>query len=225
MPSSETRWCATIRSVRSGASVADGIRVGGRHLEREIGPADAGELGGEHEQVGPVRQRRERPGEAQREVERRRRARRRRRRVDHRVLEAEQHARIDLEREVEVDRALATLLGMEVDLPGLAQRVALDEVTLVVHVEAVLDRVILQVGDEAGDVDDRHVSGERTERARQRGHRVVARVLPAGIERVDMPKNPWIMPSYAPISTAHARGARARRRTPRPGRAAGRTRR
>ena len=76
---------------------------------------------------------------------------------DHRVLEAEQHPRVDLEREVEVDRALAALFGVEVDLPRLAQRVALDEVPLVVHVEAVLDGVVLQIGDEAGDVDDCHV--------------------------------------------------------------------
>ena len=67
-------------------------------------------------------------------------------------------ARLDLEREVEVERAIAPLLGMQVDLPRLAQRVRLDEVALVVHVEAMVDRVILEIGDEAGDVDDRHVS-------------------------------------------------------------------
>ena len=77
--------------------------------------------------------------------------------VDHRVLEAEQHPRVDLEREVEVDGTLAPLLGVEVDLPGLAQRVALDEVPLVVDVEPVLDRVVLEVGDEARDVDDCHL--------------------------------------------------------------------
>ena len=96
---------------------------------------------------------------------------------DHRVLEAEQHPRVDLEREVEVDRALAPLLGVEVDLPVLAQRVALDEVPLVVHVEAVLDRVVLEIGDEAGDVDDCHAVLRRTERAAQRGDRVVERDL------------------------------------------------
>src|SRR6185295_11706588 len=63
---------------------------------------------------------------------------------------------IDLEREVQVDRALAPLFGVHVDLPGLAQRVALDEVPLVVDVESVLDRVVLEVGDEACDVDDGH---------------------------------------------------------------------
>ena len=57
---------------------------------------------------------------------------------------------------MQVERAAARLLGMEVDLPGLAQRVGLDEVALVVHVEAVVDGVILELGDEAGDVDDGH---------------------------------------------------------------------
>ena len=114
--------------------------------------------------------------------------------VDHRVLEAEQHARVDLQREVEVDRAFAPLLGMEVDLPRLAQRIALDEVALVVHVEAVLDRVILQVGDEAGDVEDCHLV-ERTERLRRArrdlSHRDACRrrASPASA------KNAWIIPS------------------------------
>ena len=63
---------------------------------------------------------------------------------------------IDLEREVEVDRAVAGLLGMQVDLPQLAQRVGLDEMALVVDVEAVVDGVALQLGDESGDIDDGH---------------------------------------------------------------------
>ncbi len=53
---------------------------------------------------------------------------------------------------------------MEVDLPGLAQRVGLDEVALVVHVEPVVDGVILQVGDEAGHVDDGHEHKPATSR-------------------------------------------------------------
>src|SRR4249919_3067339 len=99
---------------------------------------------------------------------------------DHGVLEAEQHPRVDLEREVEVDRAFTALLGMEVDLPRLAQRIALDEMTLVVHVKTVLDGVVLEVGYESRDVDDCHSAGERTERATQRSpdevHRVATRV-------------------------------------------------
>ena len=76
-PSGGRRCAACARARRS----TDGIRVGGRHLDRQVRPADAGELGREHEQVGPVRQRRQRPREAEREVEvvvglaRRRRAR------------------------------------------------------------------------------------------------------------------------------------------------------
>jgi hypothetical protein len=48
---------------------------------------------------------------------------------------------------------------VQIDFPGLAQRVALDEMPLVVHVKAVLDRVILQIGDESGDVEDCHQAG------------------------------------------------------------------
>ena len=72
------------------------------------------------------------------------------------VLEGQQHPRLDFEREVQVERAVAALLGMEVDLPRLAQRVRLDEVALVVHVEAVVDGVVLELGDIAGDVDGGH---------------------------------------------------------------------
>ena len=57
---------------------------------------------------------------------------------------------------MQVERAAARLLGVQVDLPGLAQRVGLDEVALVVHVEAVVDGVVLEVGDEPGDVDGGH---------------------------------------------------------------------
>src|SRR5450755_4812954 len=69
---------------------------------------------------------------------------------------------------------------MEVDLPRLAQRVALDEMSFVVHVKAMFDRVVFEIGDEAGYVDDCHSVVERTERAPQCGpdlpHRFDARV-------------------------------------------------
>ena len=104
---------------------------------------------------GPLGQRRERPGEVEREA------------LEvgrlvalgqlhHQVLEGQQHPRVDLEGEVQVERAAAGLLGVQVDLPRLAQRVRLDEVAFVVHVEPVVDGVVLQLGDEPGDVDDRH---------------------------------------------------------------------
>ncbi len=114
---------------------------------------------------------------------------------DHRVLEAEQHARVDLEREVQVDWSLASLFGVEVDLPRLAQRVALDEVALVVHVKTVLDRVILEIGDESCDVDDCHVSRRayRTRGAAPSPTRSIAsrRCVECGRS----PKKPWIIPS------------------------------
>ena len=133
-----------------------GDRVDRRDLQRQLGAADAGEVGGQHQQVGGLGERGEAPGEVEREL------------VlvgrvvplgagHHRVLEAEQHPGIDLEGQVQVDGTLAALLGVDVDLPGLAQRIALDEVPLVVHVEAVLDRVVLEVGDEARHVDHRHL--------------------------------------------------------------------
>jgi hypothetical protein len=45
---------------------------------------------------------------------------------------------------------------MHVDLPRLAQRVALDEVPLVVHVKSRARRRGPEIGDESGDVDDGH---------------------------------------------------------------------
>ena len=45
---------------------------------------------------------------------------------------------------------------MQVDLPQLPQGVRLDEVTFVVHMEAVVDGMALQLGDESGDIDDCH---------------------------------------------------------------------
>lgn len=60
---------------------------------------------------------------------------------------------------MQVDRAGARLLGMEVDLPQLAKRVGLDEVPFVVHVEAVVDRLGLHVGDEPCNVDHCHAVG------------------------------------------------------------------
>src|SRR5439155_18554759 len=127
----------------------------GRHLERQVGAADAGQLSGQQKQVGRVGQRWQGPREHQREVEPVGRLRVLGEIVD-RVLEGEEHARVDLESEVQVERAAAPLLGVEVDLPDLAQRVGLDEVALVVDVEPVVDRVVLQLGHVAGDVDHGH---------------------------------------------------------------------
>jgi hypothetical protein len=72
------------------------------------------------------------------------------------ILKGEQYPRIDVERQVEVERPPAPLLWVEVHLPNLAERVGLHEMALVVHVESVVDRVVLQVGDVSGDVDGCH---------------------------------------------------------------------
>ncbi len=155
MCNSDTDWWATIRSERSGASVAAGIESMADTSSGRSGPPRPASSVASSEEIGTARQRRQRPGEVEREVELVGR-------VldvgplDHRVLEPEQHPGVDLERQVEVDRTLAPLLGVEVDLPVLPQRVALDEVPLVVDVEPVLDRVVLEIGHEPGDVDDCH---------------------------------------------------------------------
>jgi myo-inositol-1(or 4)-monophosphatase len=153
------------------------VGVDGRHLEGQRRVTDAGEIGSEHEQIRPVRQRRQHP----REHERKREALGRigtLGHLEHLVLEREQRARLDLEREVQIEWAATRLLGVQVDLPCLAQRVRLDEVTLVVDVELMVDGVVLQVGDEAGNVDDRqHVLLDRGQvpfslpRLRPRGYR------------------------------------------------------
>ena len=43
---------------------------------------------------------------------------------------------------------------MQVDFPQLAQRVGLDEMPFVVHVEAVVDGVAFEVGDKPCDIDN-----------------------------------------------------------------------
>jgi hypothetical protein len=73
-----------------------------------------------------------------------------------RIFEGEEDAGVDVEREVEIQWAAAPLLGVEVDLPHLAQGVCFDEMAFVVDVEAVIDGVIFQVGHVAGDVDGCH---------------------------------------------------------------------
>ena len=76
--------------------------------------------------------------------------------LEHLVLERQQRTRVDLERQMQVDRAVAGFLRVEIDLPQLPQRVGLDEVPFVVHMETVIDRVALQIGHETGDIDDGH---------------------------------------------------------------------
>jgi len=74
----------------------------------------------------------------------------------HRVLEGQEDPGIHVQSQLEVERSAAPLLGVQVHLPHLAQRVRLHEVPLIVHVEPVVDRVVLEVGDVAGDIDSCH---------------------------------------------------------------------
>ena len=72
------------------------------------------------------------------------------------VLKGQQDPGVDLEGHVEVERTTAGFLRVELHLPGLTERVRLDEVALGVNVKPVLDGVGFQVGDETGDVDGWH---------------------------------------------------------------------
>jgi hypothetical protein len=67
---------------------------------------------------------------------------------------------------VQVERPAAPLLGVQVDLPDLAQGVGLDEVPLVVDVEPVVNGVILQVCDVPGDINGSHNGGSLSGAAR-----------------------------------------------------------
>src|SRR3989454_6721362 len=95
-------------------------RVDGRHLEGQLPAADPGQLGGQHEQVGPVAERGQHPGEGEGELVA---LGRRLVLVEavHGVFEGEQGAGVDVEGQVEVDRPASALLGVEVDLPVLTQ--------------------------------------------------------------------------------------------------------
>ena len=68
------------------------------------------------------------------------------------LIEIEHHPGIDLEGDMQVEGLAAGVLRVEVDLEGLAHAVGLDEVALIVDVKAVLDGVLLDGCDVAGDV-------------------------------------------------------------------------
>ncbi len=120
MPRSETRWWATIRSVRSGASVAVGTsRWPTTSSGRSRPPTPASSVASTS-RSGPSGSGGSAHVNDEREVEVVGRVVVLRQ-VDDRVLEAEQHPRVDLQREVQIDRTLTPFFGVEVDLPRLAQ--------------------------------------------------------------------------------------------------------
>ena len=117
-------------------------RVDGRHLERQLDAAHAGEVDGQPEKVGTTGQERESPGEGEGKVEL----------VGRFLLLGEEHngvfegqedTWINIEGQVQVQRTAASLLGVEVDFPNLTQGVRLDKVPLVVDMKPVVNGVIL----------------------------------------------------------------------------------
>ena len=59
---------------------------------------------------------------------------------------------------MEIERATAAIFGVEFHLPDLAQRVGLNEMPLVVHMESMIDGMVLQIGHVSGHVDDCHTT-------------------------------------------------------------------
>lgn len=84
--------------------------------------------------------------------------------VDDGVLEGKQDAWVDFQGEVQVQGPTAPLLRMQVDLPGLPQRIRLDEMPFVVNMKTMVDRVILEVGHISGHIYDGHRAGSLTGR-------------------------------------------------------------
>lgn len=134
------------------------VGVDGRDLQRQIRSTDTREVGGEDQQIGPVGQRWERPVEVQLDAMEIRGLGILVLHVEDEILEGQEHPRIDLERQMEIERAAARVLGVEIDLPRLTKRVRLHEMPFIVDMEPVVDGVILEIGDETCDVDDRHGS-------------------------------------------------------------------
>ena len=133
--------------------------VDGRHLDGEVDAADSGEVGREHEQVGRVGKWGQRPGEQNREREPRRWAVVDLFETNHLVFETEHRSGVDVEGQMQVDRPGTRFLGVEIHLPQLPERVGLHEVSFVVDVKSVIDRLTLDVGDKSRNVDDCHRFG------------------------------------------------------------------
>ncbi len=184
-----------------------GERVDGRHFQGKLDAADAGEVDRQTEQVGTVRERGHGPGEGQREVEVVRRLLVIGKFHDH-VFERQEHPWVDVQRKVQVERSTATLLGVQVHLPDLAQRIRLHEVALVVDVKAVIHGMVLQVGYVAGDVDGSH-SATRLRGLEEPNHpaafRGAGNVALMGETRHEPPREAeWLLP----VLTSAARAVR-----------------
>jgi hypothetical protein len=76
--------------------------------------------------------------------------------TQHCVLKREKSSRIDVEFNVKIDWTAAPIFWVKVNFPRLTQRVSLDEVPFIVHVEAVSNRVVFQVCDETSNINGGH---------------------------------------------------------------------
>ena len=130
--------------------------IDGRHLEREIGSPEPCQIGGQDQEIRGPAEGRERPREEQGEVKVLRGRSVGILHLAHFVLEAEERPWVDLEGEVEIDGAVTSLFGMEIDFPHLPQRIGFDEMAFVVDVESVVHGVTLEMGHETGHIDERH---------------------------------------------------------------------
>jgi len=141
---------------RTFGCVGDGSEaVDRRNLERQFGAANAGQFGCQDEQVGSG-------GKGRQSERNRHRDRDRLVRFavfadpDDFVFEGDECAWIDLERHVHVEGSVAGTVRVEVDLPRLPVGVGLDEMPLIMDVEAVFGDMVLEVGDETLKVDHCH---------------------------------------------------------------------
>ena len=72
------------------------------------------------------------------------------------VFEGQQRSWIDVEFDVQIDRSTTSVFGVQIDFPRLAQRVRLDEVSFVVHMEPMRHSVVFQISDESSDIYSGH---------------------------------------------------------------------
>lgn len=130
--------------------------IDGRYLERELGPAESCQIGGQDQEIRGSAEGRERPGEEQREVVALRRRGIGVLQLAHLVLEPEESPWVDLEGKVEIDGAVTRFFGMEIDFPHLPQRIRFDEMAFIVDVESMVHGMTLEMGHETGHIDERH---------------------------------------------------------------------
>ena len=152
----ETNFDAGNNGEASFGSIGDRRkRVDCRNFEGQLNAAHSRKLGREYKKIRRVLKRWQCPRESEGEGESADRIIALGD-IEHLVLEPDHDARIDFERKVEVERSATGVFGVEIDLPRLTHRIGLDEVAFVVHMECMIDRVVLEIGDEAGNVDDGH---------------------------------------------------------------------